>query len=264
MTFKRIFFVILVCIFASSGVNADGIGIFINGNEIKTDVSPVIENNRTLVPLRGIFEYMSATVDWDSGIVKIYSGADEIIITVGESEFYFNGEKKYFDVPAKIINNRTFIPLRAVSELIGCRVEWIENEKRVEIYKDGIGNKNGYLLEYEVFILVNEIRRESKMQEFVWDEMLSEVGRSHARDMYINNYFEHESLDGKTPFERMKDAGVVYTNAAENIARDFGNAKAVVDSWMNSESHRANILNPELSRLGVGYYNSYWCQEFAD
>ena len=260
---KRIFFAVLFCILVSTGVNAVHIGIFINGNEVINDVYPVIEENRTLVPVRGIFEYMNAIVEWDSGIVRIYSENSEIIMTIGERKFYFNGNIKYLDVPAKIINNRTFIPLRAVSELLGCRVMWDDKERKVEILREAVHDAKEYLFEYEVFVLVNEIRAECGMSGFEWDELLAETGRMHAEDMYINDYFSHESQDGRTPFDRMIKNGVVYRIAAENIARDFEGAGSVVDSWMNSEAHRANILNPELTRLGVGYCNGYWCQEFA-
>ena len=227
------------------------------------DVYPVIEENRTLVPVRGIFEYMDAIVEWESGIVKIYSENSEITITIGEEKFYFNGHIKYFDVPAKIINNRTFIPLRAVSELLGCRVEWNEAERNVEIFRDAVSDEAGYLAEHEVFILVNEIREEFGMCRLEWDELLALTGRMHAEDMYTNDYFSHESQDGRTPFDRMVQNGVTYKIAAENIARDFDGAESVVDSWMNSEAHRANILNPEITRIGVGYCKGYWCQEFA-
>ncbi|GAA3205328.1 hypothetical protein GCM10010468_20270 [Actinocorallia longicatena] len=86
--------------------------------------------------------------------------------------------------------------------------------------------------------------------------------RAHSKDMAVNNYFSHTSQDGSSPWDRIKRTG--YTGgAAENIAAGYTSAKAVMDGWMNSAGHRANILNCDLKALGVGWYDNYWTQNFG-
>jgi uncharacterized protein YkwD len=98
------------------------------------------------------------------------------------------------------------------------------------------------------------------------DSRLRTAARAHSKDMHVRGYFEHNSPDGKTPWDRIKAAG--YTQAgAENIAMGYATAKAVVDGWMNSPGHRANILNCSLKAVGIGVeYGSggpWWTQDFG-
>jgi uncharacterized protein YkwD len=94
--------------------------------------------------------------------------------------------------------------------------------------------------------------------------------QAHSQDMATNNYFEHTSLDGRSPFQRMTDAGYRYSTAAENIGAGYSTPAAVVEGWMNSSGHRANILNCSLRQIGVGCatstsskYRTYWTQAFG-
>ncbi|GAB2818082.1 hypothetical protein GCM10027176_23350 [Actinoallomurus bryophytorum] len=98
------------------------------------------------------------------------------------------------------------------------------------------------------------------------DSRLRTAARAHSKDMHVRNYFEHNSPDGKTPWDRIKAAG--YTQAgAENIAEGYATAQAVVTGWMNSPGHRANILNCSLKAVGIGVeYGSggpWWTQDFG-
>lgn len=82
--------------------------------------------------------------------------------------------------------------------------------------------------------------------------------------MKDNNYFSHTSPTYGTPFEMMRSLGISYSSAAENIAMGQSTPQAVVDAWMNSEGHRANILNANFTQIGVGYVanGNYWTQWF--
>ena len=77
-------------------------------------------------------------------------------------------------------------------------------------------------------------------------------------------YFSHTSPTYGTPFQMMKNFGITYRTAGENIARGQISPKAVVDAWMNSSGHRANILNSSFTHIGVGYAENgrYWTQMF--
>ena len=121
--------------------------------------------------------------------------------------------------------------------------------------------------EQEVFDLVNQIREENGLEPFVYNETLAETARAHSQDMIDRNFFDHTNPDGKSPFDRMRDNGLSYSMAAENIAVGYPSPEAVVEGWMNSEGHRANILG-DCKELGVGLalggsYGYYWTQCFA-
>ncbi|EBK2060154.1 hypothetical protein AAL85_25555, partial [Salmonella enterica subsp. enterica serovar Typhi] len=78
-----------------------------------------------------------------------------------------------------------------------------------------------------------------------------------------NNYFSHTSPTYGSPFDMMKKFGIKFGYAGENIAMGQKTPAEVVNAWMNSEGHRANILNANYNLIGVGYYNGYWAQEFV-
>lgn len=118
--------------------------------------------------------------------------------------------------------------------------------------------------EYEVVRLVNEIRVKNGLKTLTEDWELSRVARYKSQDMKDNNYFSHTSPVYGSPFEMMKSFGISYRRAAENIAKGQSTPQAVVNSWMNSSGHRANILNSSYTKIGVGYVKSghYWTQMF--
>lgn len=125
--------------------------------------------------------------------------------------------------------------------------------------------------EKEVLNLVNQERAKNGLQPLKWANDLANVARAHSLDMATNNFFSHTNLKGQSPFDRMSAAGIKYSMAAENIAAGQTTPAEVMNSWMNSAGHRANILNPNLKELGVGYvkatngssYSCYWTQTFA-
>ncbi len=118
--------------------------------------------------------------------------------------------------------------------------------------------------EKEVVRLVNEIRVQNGLKELTYDWELSRVARIKSQDMKDNKYFSHTSPVYGSPFQMMKSFGITYRTAGENIARGQATPQAVVNAWMNSSGHRANILNSSFTRIGVGYVASgrYWTQMF--
>ena len=106
-------------------------------------------------------------------------------------------------------------------------------------------------LEAKMLVLVNEERTKIGLKPLVADPELVPVARAHSRDMFLRGYFSHYSPEGKDPFDRMKQSGIKYYSAGENLA--LGQTlKICHDGLMNSPGHRANILNPSYGRLGVG------------
>lgn len=116
-------------------VMADDITVLLNGNAIEFDVAPIIENDRTLVPLRAIFEALGAEVEWDGTTQTVISakGDDTCVFQIGNDQMFVNGEAKTLDVAAKIVDDRTLIPLRAVSEAYSCVVDWDGETRTVTI-----------------------------------------------------------------------------------------------------------------------------------
>lgn len=130
-------------------------------------------------------------------------------------------------------------------------------------------NINAHEYELRVLELVNEERAKRSLSPLSWSDELAEVARAHSEDMLKRNFFSHTNPDGKSPFDRMRAYGISYRSAGENIAAGQKTPEAVVEAWMNSEGHRANILNSSYTKLGVGYvsgngaYGTYWTQNFA-
>ncbi|MFB4169096.1 CAP domain-containing protein [Virgibacillus sp. JSM 102003] len=115
-----------------------------------------------------------------------------------------------------------------------------------------------------VIKLTNQERSNQGLSPLKAHKKLSNVARNKAQDMQSNGYFSHTSPTYGSPFDMMKNAGVSYQSAGENIARGQKSPQQVVDAWMNSQGHRENILNENFTHIGVGYTESgnYWSQMF--
>lgn len=108
--------------------------------------------------------------------------------------------------------------------------------------------------ELEVFNLINQKRTAAGLSKLKIDDEVQNVARIKAKDMVDNNYFSHNSPTYSTPFNMLKSFKVSYKTAGENIAGNSSNSKAV-EAWMNSEGHKANILNSNYNYTGVGVVN---------
>lgn len=109
--------------------------------------------------------------------------------------------------------------------------------------------------ELETFKLINEQRTAAGLSALQIDNELQNVARIKANDMVDNNYFSHTSPTYGSPFDMIKNFGISYKTAGENIAGNSSNSKAV-DAWMNSEGHKANILNKSYNYTGLAVVNS--------
>ena len=118
--------------------------------------------------------------------------------------------------------------------------------------------------EQEVIRLVNVERTKQGLKELKYDWELARVARYKSEDMRDNNYFSHNSPVYGSPFDMMKNFGINYKAAGENIAKGQSTPEQVVKAWMNSSGHRANILSTKFTHIGVGYAKSghIWTQQF--
>lgn len=122
--------------------------------------------------------------------------------------------------------------------------------------------------------LTNAQRLQAGLQPLRLNSNLSSAATGHSEDMAVHDYFNHNGLNGSTVSDRALAAGYKYSYLGENIAAGQTTPEDVVQGWMNSSGHRANILNPNYQEIGVGYYylandtgnvnyHSYWTEDFG-
>jgi uncharacterized protein YkwD len=125
-----------------------------------------------------------------------------------------------------------------------------------------------------VVSLTNAFRQQFGLQPLTLNAKLTTAAQIHSQNMAMQDFFSHTGVDGTQPWDRMTAAGYRWSQAAENIAAGQQTPEAVVDAWINSPGHRANILNANLREIGVGYYElandtgsvnygRYWTQDFG-
>ena len=115
----------------------------------------------------------------------------------------------------------------------------------------------------QILDLTNIIRNRFELAPLEYDENISAVAFKHSEDMMINEYFDHVSPDDKDVGDRLKEGGVSYYTAGENIAAQYTDGIAAVEGWLNSKGHRDIMLNEDFTRLGVGVYKKYYTQNFV-
>lgn len=126
---------------------------------------------------------------------------------------------------------------------------------------------------------INEVRSQAQIcgkqrmpaaPPLTWDTKLAQAAQNHADDMAAKQYFQHDSLNGKTPFDRMKDVGYPLRTAAENIAAGNRDVYEALHSWLKSTGHCRNLMNPEMKDVGLGMatnlrsrYKIYWVMKLG-
>lgn len=132
---KLISFLLAIMLLTAS---AGAVDLYVDNNLIETDTPPTIVDGRTLVPVRAIFEAIGATVEWDNNTRTATGYRDGVVVSIqiGSTTAYVNGEARTLDVPAQIINDRTMVPARFISEAMGCDVTWYQPTQTV-----GVANK---------------------------------------------------------------------------------------------------------------------------
>ncbi len=133
---------------------------------------------------------------------------------------------------------------------------------------DGSTSTCGTTTEQEELALTNQARAAAGVGPLVCDEALTRAARLHSQDMCDHEYFSHTSLDGRSFVDRIHEQGVTFGWGGENIAYGYSTPSAVHNAWMNSSGHRANILNANFRRIGIGHSPcggaNYWTQDFTD
>jgi uncharacterized protein YkwD len=110
----------------------------------------------------------------------------------------------------------------------------------------------------EFIRLVNGRRHSIGCPELKWNERIAAVAQRHSQDMVSRNFFNHRNPDGDDPFDRLEEAGLHFSAAAENIASGPKTGKEVYELWLNSRGHRRNMLNCRYTKQGVGRAGGRW------
>lgn len=107
----------------------------------------------------------------------------------------------------------------------------------------------------QVLISTNEEREKLGLEPLQINEKLNQAALAKAQDMFTDQYWAHSAPDGVQPWNFIKEAGYVYKYAGENLARDFDNTKEMMVAWMNSPTHKENIINPNFTQMGLAVVN---------
>lgn len=188
---KKILSVFLSCLFLVSAFSfssfadeAKAITVYVDGTTVSFDAEPRIINNRTMVPMRAIFEAIGATVTWDDTTRTANSEFEgtTVSIQIGADMLLKNGESIPLDVPAQVKDSRTLVPVRAIAESFNCRVEWDGENRIVRIVTtdfDSIldesdtvvyatcGNRTMYLSDYEALTTGEDALSQEEVEEYL-------------------------------------------------------------------------------------------------
>lgn len=259
---KGLLCILLACLLLAfvlpAAAQAATIQIFLNGEKIETDVAPVLQQGRTLVPIRVISEKLGATVDYQESdkSIRITSATVNIQMTVGSQNVTVNGEAQTLDVPANTTNGRTLVPLRFVGEALGVGVDWdgansyVILTKQVDMPQAQEPSADAKTIETQIVDIINQTRADIGLERLVLVDPLVQMARLHCNDMATNNFFSHESPSRGGLSARASISGL--SGVGENLAAGYPTAQSIVDAWMASTPHRENILNAEARFIGVG------------
>ncbi len=211
---------------------------------------------------------------WDG--IKVLSGKSSVNDLLGTPLTYIqkgrvrytinsSGGQEVFDVDGKYFAT-VFYDTQNNNKVSAVLLIDREEEMSLAGYYGKPSEKLRQSYEREIFDLANSVRARLGMKLFKWDDKAASCARKHSEDMAMNNYFSHTNTKGKSPFDRMKDEGIKYVMASENIAMGQMSGIYAHETWMNSSGHRSNILG-NCANLGIGVYigsgnKIYYTQNF--
>jgi hypothetical protein len=121
--------------------------------------------------------------------------------------------------------------------------------------KPGILGYSSEITATKVIDFTNQERSKLGLPTLTLNPTLSQSASLKAQDMFANNYWAHTSPSGKSPWDFFKSVNYRYSIAGENLAKDFYDTDSVMRAWMNSPTHRANIVNTKFKEIGIGVVN---------
>lgn len=252
----------------------------INSEPFKLEQAPIIIGGRTMVPLRFITEALGLEITWEAQTRSVLIEKDRNLIRlfIDSHKAEVGGKTIVVEVPPTILNGRTLVPVRFVSEVLGYTVGWESRTSEVTIsgsksfidvsVKPELGIEYEFAL--EVLRLVNVEREKSGIQALSMSNELLHVATVKSQDIVDHNYFSHTSPIFGGLRELLEYHSISYMRAGENLATGQKTPESVVNAWMSSDGHRANIMNPAFKKIGIGIvaggkYGGYtWTQIFTN
>ena len=250
---------------------ASTIQIYIDDQQLQTDVEPQLIDGRTYLPLRACSEALNVSVDYDSANkhITIMYGDTEIQLTVGQTQATINGQAYTIDAKPFLHNDFTLVPVRFVSEALHCLVEWEPQTSSVLIYTNSDSNIQSArptpswdelvpqteTIAVEAIQQINNIRQQKKLETFVTIGELTEIAEAHNHDMISNGYFATHSPIYGSPAKRAQAYNL--QPVSEVIAKvnyDLSNLSMAITAWMNNPVTNAILLNPSASYIGISAY----------
>lgn len=259
----------------------------LNGRELKTDVPAVIIENRTLVPIRVVSESTGARVDWDGEKYEVTINTREKIIKlkINSDEMFINGEKIALEVPAKIINDRTMVPVRAVSESLGLKVGWDASTYTVLLdfpkadildmsydrTEEAVVLKTTGRVMYQTIFLQEPDRLVIDFPNTIFRSQVNTIDinkgnviRARASQFEVNPDISRVVIDLDRPSgysisydEEAKQLKIRTVNAIKNISFDQGQERnrVIIDSTSRLEYQTIVLQKPD--RIVVDLLNTY-------
>jgi len=276
----------VVTLMPTTALASDTITVTIDGQRVTfADQQPVIINNRTLVPVGGVFEALGFTPSWSgSAQTATLTRADyTVVITIGSATFTTNGIEHTLDVPAQIINNRTMLPLRAVLESIGIAPEsigWDGNARAITIITgaevtppiDAEAELATFLSGMDMNLIRDAlgVNFTVGMTEYVWDQAGIHSHRSiylvreiNTADLEINNVLALNTQTGDIILHRMYDAENVNIPRRYSLRIDIGNAIEIFNApsgphpWFASQNIDLSILTEDYRAFHTTFFDLY-------
>ena len=162
----------------------------------------------------------------------------------------------HFFIPQKNNNFRaTILKNGFLALLLGIYLLNQAFIKYLSLTKPGVLGYSSEITAQKVFDQTNQQRTTLGLKPLTYNSLLSQSATKKAEDMFANNYWAHNSPSGTTPWDFFKSVGYQYSVAGENLARDFYDTDSLMKAWMNSPTHKANIINQKYQEIGIGVVN---------
>jgi uncharacterized protein YkwD len=161
----------------------------------------------------------------------------------------------YFIPQAKNNHRAALLRVNAILILIAFYLLNQSVIKFVAFLKPGVLGYSSEITAQKVLNQTNQQRQNNGLPVLKYNSVLSDSATRKAQDMFANNYWAHNSPAGKVPWDFFKESGYKYTVAGENLARDFYDTSSLLKAWMNSPTHRDNIVNSKYQEIGIGVVN---------
>ncbi len=237
MTLRKLFLItsiiLTLCITTLLGVNAyaDGneISVFVSGNEVEFDVPPTIIENRTLVPMRAIFEELGAKVSWTAETNTIIGEKNDIVImmVIGDNVMKVNDKDIKLDVAPTVIDGRTLVPVRAIAESFDTNVEWYGDISTISIFSGMVEYASLYNLSGEQIKVEKAML--DKYKAIGWGETEADVKVTmYATDGSTQEVYKSEVVANQGLGWHLEPVQILY--AADGRTQVF--AKSQVESQL--------------------------------